>query len=175
MNNTTLGHVKQILKVIEACYPKSPPPTEQQAAVWFSMLQDLDPEMLMKSVQLCCKTQKFPPSVAEIIEANQKLTTDDWDEAWGLMQMAIRNYGIYNAENAKKYVLSKNKYAWATAEKIGFRTMCMMQSSDANTMRAQFRDAYKMIIARKVVKKVKNDTKALDGKVVNLIDKIGNS
>ena len=91
----------KILSIIKAAYPqwaRDLKPTDAKAMVnlWSSMLEDYPYNIVQVAIKKIIATNKFPPSVAEVIEAINYITSGGKSEmteieAWGLVRKAIKN------------------------------------------------------------------------------------
>lgn len=93
---------KLLVKGMKAVYPQTTFIPDQDAfVVWYSLLQDIDYEILSQAIQKHMMTSKFPPTIADIREAAAQFMPQEKDltelEAWGLVRRAICN-STYHAE-----------------------------------------------------------------------------
>ena len=96
------------------------------------------------------KTSKFFPSLSEIIEAIEKLeraaTGDgilDFDEAWADVYKEIKRCSVYSTPQFATPEIA------AAVKRIGWDTLCNMQSDAVSTVRAQFKKFYEITVYRK--------------------------
>lgn len=93
---------KVLVKGMKAVYTQSTFIPDQDAfIVWYSLLQDIDYEILNQAIQKHMMVSKFPPTIADIREAAAQFMPQENDltelEAWGLVRRAICN-SVYHAE-----------------------------------------------------------------------------
>ncbi|EKO1913593.1 hypothetical protein PZQ55_002681 [Clostridium botulinum] len=96
-----------ILSVIKAAYPQwarglTKTDADMMITLWSSMLEEHEYKLVQVAIKKIIATNKFPPSVAEVIESINYIKTGGQAEmteieAWGLVRKAIKN-SAYNAE-----------------------------------------------------------------------------
>ncbi|GAA0081335.1 replicative helicase loader/inhibitor [Clostridium sp. CTA-6] len=96
-----------ILSIIKAAYPQwarglTKTDADMMITLWSSMLEEHEYKLVQVAIKKIIATNKFPPSVAEVIEAINYITSGGASEmteieAWGLVRKAIKN-SAYNAE-----------------------------------------------------------------------------
>lgn len=97
----------KILSVIKAAYPQwarelTTADAKAMVALWSSMLIDHKYDIVQLAIKKIIATNKFPPSIAEVLEAVNFISSKGQSEmteieAWGLVRKAINN-SAYNAE-----------------------------------------------------------------------------
>lgn len=126
---------------IKSAYPNSKI-LEDNASMdfWYTMLKDIPYEIAENAVMEYICTSVFPPNIAEI----RKLCMDrykkpvlSFDDAWGSVQKAIREYGFYGAEKA---FASFDELTLSIVKNLGWSNLCLNENVDAS--RANFRIAY---------------------------------
>ena len=126
---------------IKSAYPNSKI-LEDNASMdfWYMMLKDIPYEIAENAVMEYICTSVFPPNIAEI----RKLCMDrckkpvlSFDDAWGSVQKAIREYGFYGAEKA---FASFDELTLSIVKNLGWSNLCLNENVDAS--RANFRMAY---------------------------------
>nr|DAS41855.1 MAG TPA: replisome organizer [Caudoviricetes sp.] len=126
---------------IKSAYPASKI-LEDNASMdfWYMMLKDIPYEIAENAVMEYICTSVFPPNIAEI----RKLCMDrckkpvlSFDDAWGSVQKAIREYGFYGAEKA---FASFDELTLSIVKNLGWSNLCLNENVDAS--RANFRMAY---------------------------------
>lgn len=126
---------------IKSAYPASKI-LEDNASMdfWYMMLKDIPYEIAENAVMEYICTSVFPPNIAEI----RKLCMDrckkpvlSFDDAWGSVQKAIREYGFYGAEKA---FASFDELTLSIVKNLGWSNLCLNENVDAS--RANFRIAY---------------------------------
>ena len=138
-----------VLKVLTASYPNRAAGLDdpEVAKVWHAALQDLDYQAVQVAVRKWTMTEKWPPAIADIREmATADPNQLDWAEAWEQVNHVVRCIGPYNQEEALGRL---DEVTRATVQRIGYQTLCRMESKEHSTMRAQFRDIYNQITERK--------------------------
>lgn len=107
---------------------------------WFMMLQDIDYKVAENAIAEHICTNIYPPNIAEI----RKLCADrmqkpvlPFDEAWGVVQKALRDYGFYNPEKA---FATMDELTLSVVKNLGWLRLCMSENPTAD--RANFREAY---------------------------------
>jgi len=96
----------KIMAVLKAAYPRyyqdiSEKEARQVVALWDTMLKNYQYETVATAVKALIATEKFAPTVAEVIDKIRLVTTPQElgeVEAWGLVKKALRN-GYYNSQN----------------------------------------------------------------------------
>lgn len=94
----------KIMAVLKAAYPRyyQNAPEEdirQAAALWETMLKDESYEVVSKAVKALIATEKFVPTIADVIEKIRLVTSPPAlgeVEAWALVKRAIKN-GYYHS------------------------------------------------------------------------------
>lgn len=126
---------------IKAAYPASKI-LEDNASMdfWFMMLQDMDYKVAENAIAEHICTNIYPPNIAEIrklcAERMQKPVLS-FDEAWGVVQSAMRNYGFYNPQEA---FATMDELTLSVVKNLGWSRLC--QSENPTADRANFREAY---------------------------------
>lgn len=95
----------KIMAVLKAAYPRyyqNAPEEElrQAAALWETMLGEYPYELVAKAVKALIASEKFVPTIADVIEKIQLITSPaalGEVEAWGLVKRAIKN-GYYHSK-----------------------------------------------------------------------------
>lgn len=103
----TYEDTRKVLSVIKASFPQhfakwTAEEGKNFLAVWSDMFVDDDPMLVMTAVKsyIRSNTSPFPPSVGQIVDLMQKLTSPTSmteQEAWGYVEKALRN-SIYNSQ-----------------------------------------------------------------------------
>lgn len=113
--------------------------------VWYQSLKDIDETGLTKAVGTLIATSKFPPTIADIKEAAVEENSMDWSDGWALVTKAIRDYGIYRAEEALRYLIDLDYTTYAVVLRLDFNKLCLSENEMAD--RANFRMAYENVSA----------------------------
>lgn len=121
--------------------------TEEAMNVWFTLLHDLDYQILSKALQKYMLTNKFKPTVAELREIYANLicpVVSDWSEGWEMVSKAIGQYGMYRTEEAME---SFDEVTREAVKRLGFQNICLSENIVAD--RARFAEIYQAIQQRK--------------------------
>lgn len=126
---------------LKAAYPRFQMlTTDAEMSFWYTMLQDIDYEVAQNAVLEYISTNTFPPSIADI----RKLCVDrmhapvlSFNEAWGVVQSAITNYGFYNPQEA---FATMDELTLSVVKNLGWSYLCHSENPAAD--RANFREAY---------------------------------
>ena len=126
---------------LKAAYPRFQMlTTDEEMTFWYMMLQDIDYKVAQNAALEHISTNTFPPSIAEIrklcAEHMQKPVLP-FDEAWGVVQSAMRNYGFYNPQEA---FATMDELTLSVVKNLGWSRLCMSENPTAD--RANFREAY---------------------------------
>lgn len=133
---------------IKSAYPASKV-LEDNASMdfWFRMLQDIDYRVAENAIAEHICTSVFPPNIAEIrklcAERTQRAVLP-FDEAWGVVQSAMRNYGFYNPAKAFE---TMDELTLSVVKSLGWSKLCQSENQIAD--RANFREAYEAKAIRK--------------------------
>lgn len=107
---------------------------------WYTMLKDIPYEVAENAVMEHICTNVFPPNIAEIrklcIERCKKPVLS-FDDAWGVVQKAMRDYGFYEPQKAFD---TMDELTLSIVKNLGWTNMCRSENPEAN--RANFRMAY---------------------------------
>lgn len=120
--------------------------TKEAKELWFRQLEDIPYKLAEAGVQKWVSLNKWSPTIADIREMVASVSlgnTPDWGEAWNEVQVAIRRYGSYRIGDALD---SLSPLARKTAERMGFRNLCMSENESAD--RANFRMIYEQLANR---------------------------
>lgn len=126
---------------LKAAYPRFQMlTTDAEMTFWYRMLQDIDYQVAENAVLEYISTNVFPPSIAEIRKLCAERVTKPvlpFDEAWGVVQSAMRNYGFYNPQEA---FATMDELTLSVVKNLGWSRLC--QSENPTADRANFREAY---------------------------------
>lgn len=134
---------------IKSAYPASKI-LEDNASMdfWYMALKDIPYEIAENAVMEHICTNVFPPNIAEI----RKLCMErckpkilSFDEAWGVVQKAMADYGWYHPQEAFAIM---DELTLSVVKNLGWSRLC--QSENPTADRANFREAYEAK-AREVV------------------------
>lgn len=126
---------------IKSAYPASKI-LEDNASMdfWYMTLKDIPYEIAENAVMEHICTNVFPPNIAEI----RKLCMErckpkilSFDEAWGVVQKAMADYGWYHPQEAFAIM---DELTLSVVKNLGWSRLC--QSENPTAERANFREAY---------------------------------
>lgn len=126
---------------IKSAYPASKI-LEDNASMdfWYMALKDIPYEIAENAVMEHICTNVFPPNIAEI----RKLCMErckpkilSFDEAWGVVQKAMADYGWYHPRGS---IRNNGRTDIVGGQKFGMEQLC--QSENPTAERANFREAY---------------------------------
>lgn len=140
----------KLLMLIRSSYPKQADvlTNPEVAEVWYNALKDIDYEVAKLAVTKWLMTEKWMPTIADIRESCASIQSEDvmdWSEAWSIVNRAVRLIGPYREEEAMSRFDDVTR---ETVQRIRYMTLCEMESSERDIMRAHFRDIYNQIAAR---------------------------
>lgn len=126
---------------IKSAYPASKIMADDASMeFWYRMLKDLNGKVVENAVMEHISTSVYPPNIAEI----RKLCMErckppvlSFDEAWGVVQRAMSEYGWYHPQEA--FALMDDLTA-SVVKNLGWSRLC--QSENPTADRANFREAY---------------------------------
>lgn len=132
---------------LKTYYPKENLlPNDKAMELWFKQLQDIPYEVAEIGLNKWVSLNKWSPSIADIREMASSVSNGDipdWGEAWEEVCRAIRHHGVYGATEAME---SLSPIARKTAQRMGFRNLCMSENPHAD--RASFRLIYEQLAER---------------------------
>ncbi|MEK9721910.1 MAG: replicative helicase loader/inhibitor [Rhodospirillaceae bacterium] len=82
-------HILDLFALVRAAYPRFEF-TAETVPTWALLLGDVDPDRLGLAVVRHCRTSKFPPTVAELIEASRPPNQETAADAWGAVCESVR-------------------------------------------------------------------------------------
>ncbi len=165
-----------ILSVIKAAYPQwarglTKTDADMMITLWSSMLEEHEYKLVQVAIKKIIATNKFPPSVAEVIEAINYITSGGQSEmteieAWGLVRKAIKN-SAYNAEE------EFNKLPEKIQQAIGSHNILHNWSQESvngieTVIGSNFMRSYKQTVIRN------KEEKQLPQSIRTMLDSIGN-
>ena len=137
------NNIGPILKQLFAAFPNTQA-TPETIAVYLRLLADIPPEALQVAVDQAIATSKFLPTVAELRDTLHGLTAigqPSWGEAWEAVQTEMRRIGSYGVPQFADPLTA------SVVRSMGWKTLCA--SENQATDRAQFRDMYNALAARR--------------------------
>ncbi|EDU35714.1 hypothetical protein CLOSPO_01879 [Clostridium sporogenes ATCC 15579] len=147
----------KILSIIKAAYPQwardlKVNDAQMMVTLWNDMLQDYEYNLVQIAIKKVIATNKFPPSVSEVIESINYIKTGGQAEmteieAWGLVRRAIKN-SAYHAEE------EFNKLPSRIQEAIGSHNILHNWSQESingieTVIGSNFMRSYKQTVIRK--------------------------
>ena len=136
-------NIGPILKQLFAAFPNTQI-SEGTVAVYMRLLADIPPESLQVAVDQAIATCRFLPTVAELRDTLHGLSAIgqlSWGEAWEDVQKEMRRIGSYGVPQFS------SELTGAVVRSMGWKTLCA--SENQQTDRAQFRDMYNALAARR--------------------------
>ena len=121
-------------------------PNAEAMDLWYQELKDLPYDVAASALRKWTNQEKWPPSIAEVRAYAGELVNGpapDWGEGWQEVQRAIRRYGWSREKEAME---SLSPSARTAAQRIGWMDICC--SENIETLRAQFRQVYQVIVER---------------------------
>lgn len=116
--------------------------TEEALSVWYSMLKNIDSELLNEAVEKWIMTETKAPNIADLRNAVYDLKCNyRWDNGWAILQYALSKWG--NSRETMDYIRSKDDIAHKTVRRISLWSIC--NSNNEGATRFQFRDIYNSI------------------------------
>lgn len=138
----TKSEAMAMVAMLAAAYPAANM-TEQTPDVYAEMLRDLDADAAMRAARRLISTSKWLPTIAEIRQAVAEDGAGGVNRAelaWSDVLKAISQFGIYRTPEFDDPLVR------VAVAAIGWQSIC--NSTNADTVRAQFRMAYKAAVAR---------------------------
>lgn len=131
----------------------SPWVENQRKAVeaWHDLLKDLDHDKVKAAVASLIMTKNYPPTIADIrgmiAKAAEPVTTVTSEEAWGLIQKAVRKFGYPDENGALEFI---GEPARTIVKRFGWLYFCQMPNEEHSTYFSQFRRAYDAEILKRI-------------------------
>lgn len=130
-----------IAVAVKSAYPASKIMADDASMeFWYRMLADLNGKVVENAVMEHISTSVYPPNIAEI----RKLCMErckppvlSFDEAWGVVQRAMSEYGCYHPQEAFALM---DDLTVSVVKNLGWNRLC--QSENPTADRANFREAY---------------------------------
>lgn len=166
----------RIAEMLKTAYPKENIiPNKEAMEVWYVMLKDIEYRTAQAAVKEYIALKKFPPTIADIRE--MAAPKDDWSNAWGEVQRAIRRFGWARPKEALESMSEKTR---AIVRRFGWQEICTAEN--VGVLRGQFRAAYEAAgntaqLPEELRKELESgrDTKSLTGDIKQITDnKAGN-
>lgn len=132
---------------MKTVYPKdNVMPNEAAMEIWFRMMKHLPIEPVMAALQKWVVANKWPPTIADIIQGVDDITQrklPSWEEGWKEVCKAIMKYGLSSEEEA---IDSMSQITRKCVTNLGWRNLCLSENAIAD--RANFRNCYEIIAKR---------------------------
>ena len=145
--------------------------TQEKLDAYTVFLEPFTVDQLSLAFKQIVKTNKFFPSMSEIIDILDPKETpiDQANEFSGKIIESISRFGRDNQKDAKAYV---GEIAWEAVESFGWGNLCMIENKQITIIRAQIRDYCKGVIAKREIVKLrqlgeKRDLKQV-GNILNI-------
>ncbi len=134
--------VAELTKIM-AFYP-STKVNEKTVVAYAEYLDDLPEELVLQAIRQCAKSSTFFPALAEIRQmvvtiAGEGVLTPP-ETAWGEVMREVRRMGYQRRMQGEAFRFSSPLIEQAV-ESIGWRDICLSETDDLPTIRAQFRNA----------------------------------
>jgi hypothetical protein len=134
-----LQETAKIMAVLKIAYPRyyaniNMDEAKQTAKLWATMLADYSYELVSNAVKALIATNKFPPTIADVIEKIHLLTDEpEMSElqAWTYVHKAIRN-STYNSSEEFKKLPEEIQEVIRTPEQL--RTWAALNEDEVNTV-----------------------------------------
>jgi hypothetical protein len=147
----------KVLNLLKVAFPhiqRERKPEELAATfdVYAQLLDDLEPDLLKTAALQLASESKWFPAISELRErvlAMRKSADDtpDWTLAWEDVQHAIRRFGYEEGMRRDLHIFQHDATETAV-RRLGWRAICMCEEDNLNTMRAQFRDVFQIMVKR---------------------------
>jgi hypothetical protein len=129
--------------------------TKETTKMWAIVLGDVSYESIELAFYAHCRTSKWAPKPAELLELIAEATVggESWESAWDELMLAVRRYGSY------LFAFDKPPATWtgwstpeveAAVRHIGYLEVCQSEIDQLGVLRAQFRDAYRNAQQRRI-------------------------
>lgn len=121
-------------------------PNEAAMEIWFRMMKHLPINPVMAALQKWVATNKWPPTIADIIQGVDDITQEkipSWEEGWKEVCKAIMKYGYTGEEEALD---SMSRITRRCVINLGWRNLCLSENAIAD--RANFRNCYEIMAKR---------------------------
>lgn len=116
--------------------------TEEALSVWYSMLKNIDGELLNEAVEKWIMTETKAPNIADLRNAVYDLKCNyRWDNGWATTKYALNKWG--NSKETMDYIRSKDDIAHKVVKTISLWSIC--SSDDEGYTRNQFKNIYESL------------------------------
>jgi hypothetical protein len=168
----TIEETAAVMVILKVAYPRYYNNLEKSEAknaigLWQSLLADYPAELVTNAVKAVIATNKFPPTVAEVIEKINLLTKKEERsevEAWGLVKKAIRNSTYHSQEEFEALPEDIQK---TLGNHNVLKEWAMSKDSSMETVVASnFMRSYKAKLTdTKMINALPNDLKTMIGRI----------
>ncbi len=136
-----------LTKGMKAVYPQAVFIPDQDAFnVWYSLLQDLDYEVLSRAIQTHMMTVKYPPTIAEIRAAATKTEEMTELEAWSIVRKALGRSGWHAEE---EFLKLPEEIKQVVREPHNLQHWSQMGNSEVESVvQSNFMRSYRAVLAR---------------------------
>ena len=137
----------QAVQMLFAAYPHAGKQNEQQVGIYAMMLKDIPVEHLSAVIVQVIRECKFVPTVAEIMDRYQELTTDSLpggaEDGWISVTKALQS-GLTSPKKTPKF---RDALTQKTVEAMPWQALC--ESDNIMADRAHFLKIYKQFEERR--------------------------
>jgi hypothetical protein len=142
-----ISEVSKLFAVLAAAYPRFDV-DDIKLKLWYEMLKDIPYMVAQTMVKKYICENPYPPTISDIREAVAEVARSKEGEldaggSWGEVMRCIRNYGIYNPEEA---LSNMSRRTAEVVKRIGWREIC--QSESLSVIRGQFIKIYESLEKR---------------------------
>lgn len=135
---------------------------EESCAAYTKRLSDLPERLVIQAIDECANTGTFFPALSEIRNRVTQIAGEsilvDPESAWGEVLREVKRVGADGRLTAwrdgKSVVIAEREFSSPlierAAEAVGWKDICLTDTGDLPTLRAQFRDALRAIQRREV-------------------------
>lgn len=143
----TFEQFKVLVKGLKSVYTSEKfMPDADAITIWYRLLKDLSYPLLEAAIQKYMLTNSYPPTIADLralaaeIREGEKA---DWGDGWEQVLRAIREHGLYDAQNALE---GMDAITRRCVQRLGFTELCTSDNIAAD--RANFRMLYETEVKR---------------------------
>lgn len=170
----TKEEFSKVASALKTYYPaQNVLPNKQAMELWYMQLCDIGMQEITVAINTWVATNKWPPTIADLRESVTLVTSEeipDWNSAYEEVRRNIRRYGMYQVEEGMENLTGITR---ETMKCIGYREFCISENRDV--IRANFRDIYNRLAARKkqeaalpiglrqAIARVREETKRIEG------------
>lgn len=131
-----------IANALKTYYPRERIlPNKEALELWYERLKDLNYQDVSMALNRWVDEEKWSPSIADIrsmcVKINDSESSNEWVDAWGEVERAIRNHGYYREQAALD---SMSPITRLCVKAIGWKNICL--SEEIGVERGHFRSMY---------------------------------